>query len=482
MTSKTRQQQIDNLTRRNFVKAAGGCSALTSGALMSTLFNLKVSNSALAASGSANDYPGYKAMVCVFLFGGIDSFNMLIPREDTEYDDYAAVRGNPSDGGLALAKDDLLPITDQSGRKFGLHPGLSDIHSLYQSGNCALMANIGALVRPTSIDDYNNKRSLPQGMFSHADFIKHWQTSIPQSRNNLTGWAGRVADLVTDPTNDNEFISMNMSLSGVTTYETGRTVIPYVVQTSGATELSGWNNGGARDRIIKRVTNSMFEDTYTDLLEKTYSRTRQTAVESALMFNNAVNSVDLQTQFPESFLGNQMKMIAKAIGARETLQQRRQIFFVTLGGWDHHDEVLSNQANMLPNLSASLKAFYDATVELGIANDVVAYTASDFGRTLTSNGRGSDHAWGGNQLVIGGSVNGGQIYGDFPQSLLPENNTNLDVGRGRLLPTLSVDEHAAELALWYGLQNDGTLETVLPNIRNFYSSSASQSPIGFMQS
>lgn len=481
MTSKQTQQRLAALTRRDFVRKAGGCSALTSGAIMSTILNLKASNSAMAATAPMNNYPGYKAMVCVFLFGGADSFNMLVPREDAEYDDYAKVRGNQSQGGLALAKEDLLQISDSSGRKFGLHPALSEIKSLYDSGKCAWLANIGALVRPTTMQDYTSKNQLPEGVFSHADFIKHWQTSIPQSRSNLTGWAGRIADLVTDTTNLNEFISMNLSLSGVTTYETGTDVIPYVIQPGGASVLNGWGGNGARDRIVRRVTNSMFEDTYTDLLEKTYSRTRKTSIEAAILFNDAVNGVTLNTQFPGSFLGSQMKMIAKSIGARTALKQRRQIFFVTVGGWDHHDEVLNNQAEMLPDVSKSLKAFYDATVELGIQNDVVTYTASDFGRTLTSNGRGSDHAWGGNQIVMGGSVKGGEVYGDYPISLDTEKNTSLDVGRGRLLPTMSVDELAAELGMWYGLQNDGTLETVLPNIRNFYSGSATDLPIGFMQ-
>ncbi|MFK7819315.1 MAG: hypothetical protein AB8G99_11405, partial [Planctomycetaceae bacterium] len=156
MNSSTGRHQIDAVTRRDFVKAAGGCSALTSGAIMSTLLNLKASNSALAASGSQADYPGYKAMVCIFLFGGIDSFNVLVPRERNEYNDYAEVRGNPRDGGLALDRGDLLRISDKNGRKFGLHPSMPEIESLYDDGNCAFVANIGALVRPTTLDDYRH--------------------------------------------------------------------------------------------------------------------------------------------------------------------------------------------------------------------------------------------------------------------------------------------------------------------------------------
>jgi uncharacterized protein (DUF1501 family) len=173
----------------------------------------------------------------------------------------------------------------------------------------------------------------------------------------------------------------------------------------------------------------------------------------------------LATPFPNSTLGNQLKQVAKAIAARNTLQQRRQIFFVSLGGWDHHDELLNNQAQMLPALSQALDAFYRATVELGVDNDVVSFTASDFGRTLSSNGNGTDHGWGGNQIVMGGAVAGGRLYGEYPTTL--RSGSDRDVGRGRLIPTTSVDEYSAELALWFGITNDTRLEQVLPNIRNF---------------
>lgn len=474
-----KHRQIDALTRRDFVRAAGGCSALTSGAIMSTLLNLKASN---AAVSMASNFDGYRAMVCVFLFGGNDSFNMLVPREEAEYADYAAIRGNPAEGGLALAKEDLLPISAVNGRQFGLHPSMPELKSLYDANKCAMIANIGTLVRPTTIADYRSGRNLPTGLFSHLDHIRHWQTSIPQSRSHLTGWGGRMADIVTDTTNDNEVVSMNISLSGVATFETGRNVVPYVVQPGGATELDGYaNSTNARDIIYRQVTDSVLDATYSDLLQKTYARTNRNSIDAAVQFNTAVGGVSLDTVFPESYLGNQLQMIARTIGARETLGQRRQIYFVTVGGWDHHDEVLNNQQGMLADVSQSLNAFYDATVELSVANDVVAYTVSDFGRTLSSNGNGSDHAWGGNQIVVGGSVNGGDIFGDYPASLLSDQNTDLDVGRGRVLPTLSVDEHAAELAMWYGIQNDGNLEAILPNIRNFYGNSATSRPVGFMQ-
>lgn len=473
-----KRRQLDTLSRRGFISAAGGCAALSSSSIMSTLLSLKASNAAMAMQGS--DYDGYKAIVCVFLFGGCDSFNMLVPYAQEEYDDYYSIRGDPADGGLALPREDLLEISDITGRKFGVHPSMPEVKELYDAGKAAFIANVGTLVRPTTMADYRARRDLPLGLFSHSDHIRHWQTSLPDSRSQVTGWAGRMADLVTDTTNDNENISMNISLSGVTIYETGRTVVPYVVQPSGATELSGYGRTNAQDRIYTRVTDGMLGQTYSDLLEKTYARTRRNSIDAAIEFNNAVNAVSLQTEFPQSYLGSQMKMIAKTIGARKLLRQRRQIFFVTVGGWDHHDEVLANQERMLPDVSKSLRKFFEATVELGIDRDVVAYTVSDFGRTLSSNGRGSDHAWGGNQIVIGGGVNGSKVFGDYPDSLASDRNTDLDVGRGRVIPTMSVDEHSAELAMWYGIKNDDTLEAVLPNIRNFYQKTDTQPPVGYL--
>ncbi len=475
-----KRNQLASLGRRDFVRAAGGCAALSSTSIMSTLLNLKASNAAYAAQGGGGLYDGYKAMVCVFLFGGADTFNVLVPYEQGEYDDYYSIRGNPDEGGLSLGRDSLLPVTARDGRKFGVHPGMPEIKEMYDQGNCAFIANVGSLIQPTTMDDYRARKDLPLGLFSHADLIRHWQTSLPQSRSQATGWAGRMADIVTDTTNDNENISMNISLSGVTVYETGRNVVPYVVQTNGATELYGYGSNNAQDRIYSRVTDGMLAETYSDLLQKTYARTRRNSVDAAIEFNNAVNGVNLQTEFPQSFLGAQMKMIAKTIGARQVLGQRRQIFFVTVGGWDHHDEVLANQERMLPDVSKCLKAFYDATVELAVDQDTVAYTASDFGRTLSSNGRGSDHAWGGNQIAVGGAVNGAEVFGSYPTSLASAKNTDLDVGRGRVIPTTSVDEHSAELALWYGIKNDSTLEAVLPNIRNFYDANNPAPPIGFM--
>ena len=468
---------FQDIGRRSFLKMAGGCGAMTGTSMMSTLLNMHATKAVMAQSGNLS---GYKAMVCLFLPGGIDSYNVLAPYTQSEYDDYATVRGADQDaGGLALSREELLAIADAaSPRQFGIHPGMTDVRDLYNDGNLAFVANMGSLIEPTTYQDYQNRVKLPLGLFSHADLIRHWQTSVPQSRSQITGWAGRMADLLTDTVNTNPAVSMNIALRSVTVLQTGLNVTPYTVNTDGATVLQGYNGTSDENRILTRANDNLLDQTYSDLLRKTYSRTFRSSIDAAQQFNDATNSISLSTQFPDTDIGRQFEMVAKTIAARGAIGSSRHMFYVSRGGWDHHNEVIQAQGRMLPEISEALKAFYDATVELGVAEDVLTFSASDFARTLTSNGRGSDHAWGGNHFVMGGGVNGGQIYGEYPESLIAGNP--LDLGRGRLLPTTSVDEYAAEMALWFGVDNDSNLETILPNIRNFYSDTASSMPIGFM--
>lgn len=416
---------------------------------------------------------GYKALVCVFQRGGNDSFNMLTPYEPGEYADYATVRGS-----LALPSEALLPISGSDGRRYGIHPGMPEVRDLYQAGKLAFLANVGSLIAPTDRTSYESEEKLPEGLFSHSDQQRHWQTSVPQSRTQITGWAGRMADALTDQVNNNPTISMNLALDGTNILQTGDRVVPYVVRSTGAAELAGYNRTNTLDRILTRTNDSLLEQTYSDLLKRTHADIRRNSIDAAIEFSQATDAVPLTTPFPATSLGKQLEMVARTIGAREALGQTRQIYFVARGGWDHHDALLSRQAEKLPELSTSLAAFHDATVELGVANDVALFSVSDFGRTLSSNGNGSDHAWGGNHIIMGGDVRGGDVYGAYPESLALGNP--LDVGRGRLIPTTSSDEYSAELALWFGIPNDGTLETVLPNVRNFLASGSPSSPLGFM--
>lgn len=477
--SKTRTSTIGNLTRRDLLRSFGGCAALSQTALLSTLLSLNLTRSAAAAI----DTSGYKALVCVFLFGGIDSHNVLVPTAangSDPYADYVAARGN-----LALPLAGLHPISDPiDGRGYGLHPGLADLQSLYNSGNLAFIANVGSLIEPVLPETYSNGARLPLGLFSHSDQQRHWQTSTPQSRTQITGWLGRMADILNDSVNSNPTISMNIGIDRLNILQTGDGIVPYVVDDqNGAEVLAGYGSGNAMDVILTDATDSFLEQSYADLLKHTHAGLSRQAVDAAVAYNDATQGVEIDpaivATLQSTSLGRQLLQVARAIGAQATLGQQRQVFFVSRGGFDNHANLLPIQDNLLPELNDALKAFYDATVYLGVENDVVTYTASDFARTLNANSNaGSDHAWGGNHIVMGGSVDGGRLYGTYPDTLAPGNL--LDLGRGRLIPTLSVDEYSAEMALWFGIENDANLESIIPNIRNFYSAGDSLPPLGFL--
>ncbi|MGI9474981.1 MAG: DUF1501 domain-containing protein [Rubripirellula sp.] len=480
------------ITRREMMKAAGGCAALTNTSLLSTLFQLSATNTAVAQS---NNLGGYKAMVCLFLFGGNDSYNMLTPLTNGERADYLTARGGefaPGNGALGLPTSGLHSITDStSGRTFGVHPGMEEMKTLYDAGKLTFLCNVGSLVEPTTMDQYRSQANLPLGLFSHADLQRHWMTSVPQTRSQVTGWAGRMADMVSGATNSNENISMNISLNNVNMLQTGGSVVPYVISDTGAREAAWYGLTWTQANIFTTLTDDVLSRSYGNLLEKTFAQQNRIALDAAIEFNEATEVVtDVDSHFPAEAnatrLQNQLRMVAKTIGARQTLGQDRQIFFVSHNGWDNHDELIDNQQANLSEISVGLKNFQDALDGMGLADNVVTFTASDFARTLSSNGMGSDHAWGGNQIIMGGGVSGGQIHGHYPTSLTNptappefESEFDLNTGRGRLIPTTSVDEMAAELAMWYGVANDNNMEQILPNIRNFHSAGGSK-PIGFL--
>ncbi len=495
-------------SRRALLKAAGGCGLMTNTSLMATLLNLQATKSIMAADP---DTSGYKAIVCLFLLGGNDSYNMLTPYDGDagsgEYGDYHSVRGgfddgtetSPYPGGLALEQSTLVPISGPDSRTFGLHPGMAEqdgvaaetransttgVAGLYNAGKLSFACNVGSMIAPTTRAQYNARSGLPLGLFSHADLQRHWQTGFPQSRSKITGWGGRMSDLL-QSTNTNPSVSMNISLGGMNLYQTGEDIVPYAIGSSGADTVNGYaadvNALGRQDRIFKRAFDNILDQTYSDLVAKSFAEACRNSTDAAISFNDATQSVTLNTTFASEGPSNQMEMVAKCIGARSALGQTRQIFFVTDGGWDNHSNLISAQYNNLPQVSRAIRSFYDATVELGVENDVCLFTASDFARTLGTNGQGSDHAWGGNQIVCGGSVDGGKLFGEYPTSLLTPQDAfvgDLNLGRGRLIPTMSVDEMAADIAMWFGIGNDVNLETIIPNIRNFYASGGSTPPLG----
>jgi uncharacterized protein (DUF1501 family) len=457
-----------NLTRRLFTGQLA-CAGISSTPLFSTLLNLSLAGRAAADSLSSND--DYRALVCLFLGGGNDSFNMLVPRSGLEYKEYKGSRRD-----LALASTDLLPLSGAAANhpELGLHPGMPELHALFQRGNAAFIANVGSLVRPITLTDFKKRSGLPRGLFSHSDQSGQWMTAMPE-RGIASGWAGRAADLLREQSVGAK-VSMNISLAGNNLFQYGRNVFPYSITPNGSVGLKSLDPKQGATPFESAAVRSLLGQQYKSLFEQTYMGTAYGAIAAHEAFSAAVEPISLKTVFPNTATGRDLHMVARAIGGRRALGLKRQTFFVHRDGWDHHSEVVQNQKQMLPEISQAVAAFMAAMTELNVPKQVTLFTASDFGRTLTSNGRGSDHGWGGNHFVIGGAVKGGAIYGGYPSLAL---RTSIDTGQGRLIPSMSVDTYCAELVRWLGVP-DSALTTVFPNLGSFYSASSGQSPVGFM--
>ena len=443
---------MNRITRRRFIKALGAGGIVHAlGVTPGTVW---------AQAAGASGFSDYKALVCVFLFGGNDSWSMVVPRSDAEYNAYAQSRQN-----LAIAKDQLLPLNAVNGNGvlYGMHPSMQGVASLFESSRCAVMANVGPLIAPTTKAQYQQGSvPLPPQLFSHNDQQDQWH-SLRGKAVSKTGWAGRIADLLASQVSGQQ-LALNVSLSGNTFFQAGQVATPYIMGAAGATTFTGFGtsgNGLARKTAFQNVVNASYGSVY----ERAYADVQKRAVKYADLVNGALAAAPpLATVFPaNSTLATQLQTVAKMIAVRERLGMSRQVFFVATGGFDTHDDQLQDQPGLLGNVSASLAAFHAATVELGVAERVTAFTQSDFGRTLTSNGDGSDHAWGGVQLVVGGAVKGRTIYGRYP--VLTINGAD-DVGGGRMIPAVSSDQYAATLAKWFGVP-DADLGKIAPSIGNF---------------
>ena len=509
---RTKLLDLEKASRRQMLATGiGGCAALTNTSLLSTMFSLSATNSAVAQSGGS--LGGYKAMVCLFQYGGNDSYNMLSPVGTAERAAYETVRGGvytgPGSGALALPSNANMNVTDSaSGRSFMVHPAMPGVRDLYNDGKLAFVCNVGSLIEPTSMSDFQSQAALPLGLFSHADLQQHWMTSVPQSRSQVTGWAGRMADMIAASPQSvmNQSVSMNMSLGSVNMMQTGGSVVPYVITESGAQEVGWYGPTWTQAKMFTTMTDDYLSQSYSNLLEKTFANQNQVALDAAQEFNAAANQSAVTSLVDQHFpnnggsrLGRELRSVARAIaasgainlGTNPTIGQSRQMFFVSHNNYDHHDELIVNQQNRLYEVGMALANFQAAMDALGLSDEVVLFTASDFARTLSSNGKGSDHAWGGVSMVMGGGVQGGRLHGQYPTSLTnPQGTvgragqsnretTSLDLGRGRLLPTLSVDEMVCELASWYGVSNDNNMEMILPNIRNFVDAGVAR-PVGFL--
>lgn len=524
------------ITRRSFLRTSAYMGAGLAAA-SHTIRDLRLINSALAQDQLLT----YKALVCVFLSGGNDANNWIVPTDQATFDQYTAIRGN-----LALPQASLLPLyqsgtsgalyTDGDGHNYGFHPSCPKLQTLFGEHKLAIVLNVGTIVRPTTRAQYNSGLAAyrPPQLFSHSDQVTQWQTSIPDAPPS-TGWGGRVADIVNSAaSNPSSSISMSVSVSGANTFEVGNLISQYQVSTNGAIELSGdalMTGTGARSRALQSIaalSNTNLQRTAladvtknaiakgsllnanisasldpTDAPAGGYTNAQQVAGFGAGqtwkwntgltgIYNPALSGFSSGLGgFPNTTLGTQLKMVARLIKAGATgFNMKRQIFFCSVGGYDTHTSQVSvnntdqptNPAGahykLLAEVSDCMFAFQRAMEQLEgagtiPAGSVTAFTASDFSRTLPTNSQGSDHGWGSHHIIVGGAtaVKGGQTFGHLPVFSI---NGPDDTGLGRWIPKLSVDQHAATLAKWFGV-GTAELADIFPNLGRF-----STSDIGFM--
>lgn len=469
--------------RRRFLKA------LSAGGLAYAIG--RTSGTTFGQMSGVSGFPDYKALVCINLYGGNDSWNMLVPTSTAEHNAYARSRGAGTSSTLAIDKDKLLPISPRNAvpgdPTFGLYPGMPELRDLFNAGRVAILPNVGPLIKPTTKDQYKNSyatsHDLPPQLFSHNDQQDQWN-SLRGKFLLTTGWGGRIADVLASRTGAQQ-LPVNISLFGQTLFQAATTVDPYVMGVNGVNNFEGlqvnkdqdpygWRfNAGRRQSLdsVLAATLASRENTY---YHRGFARVQERALRYADRVNQVLSNAYKFTALPDaklSLLSTQLRTVAKMISQRAQLSMSRQIFLVAIGGFDTHDKQLDDQPKLLADVSKSIKAFHDAMVEIGLSEQVTLFTQSDFGRTLTSNGDGSDHGWGGVQMVVGGAVRGGQLYGQYP---LLEIDGPLEIGGGILIPSVSSDQYAATLASWFGV-SESDLPAVTPNVVNFSSRN-----LGFM--
>lgn len=485
------------LTTRRRVLRNAAYASLGATAIGTALRDLRLISSAMAA-GPVTDY---KALVCLFLAGGNDANNWIVPTDTPTYDTYSSIRGN-----LALPRSSLLTLRqgssgsdpaymDDDGHTLGLHPACQEMQTLFGEGKLAAVMNVGTLVRPTTRAQYLSSPTFyrPPQIFSHSDQVTQWQTSIPD-QPPTTGWGGRVADILNSVANPAGNISMSVSLNGNNTFEIGNLVSQYHVSTAGAVTLSGALMSGNQPRV--KAMKDLIALSQPNLQRQAYSGVLDSAIVTGDLLNTSIAATAEAAQggtwvwnqaFPNTGLGNQLKMIARLIQARGpgAFNMNRQVFFCSVGGYDTHTAQVTDplnsanqfnpttgtHTNLLNEVSECMFAFQRAMEQIGVSDKVTTFTASDFSRTFPTNSQGSDHGWGSHHFIMGGAVKGRKTYGSLPTFAI---NGPDDTGTGRWIPTLAVDQYSATLAKWFGLDNND-IAAVFPNLSRFPTSD-----LGFM--
>lgn len=470
--------------RRSLAAALGGIGAC------SALGNLRIV--AAAANRGWFAEGDYKALVCVFLHGGNDSFNTIVPHSAAHYADYRSSRMVLiADGGLALPQaavqaNALTPLPaggglpggpPSDGGEYGVHPAIPELRQLFDDGRAAIVSNVGTLLYPITQAQYQaGTVPVPPQLFSHSDQAIYWQTSRPDDAN-ANGWGGRIADLLHSV--NPGVIPMCVSLAGNNLFQRGAAVNQYAMDPSGVTKMSYLGDGpeswviGPNAAGIAAYEALVQPGTQHHVFERAFAESASSAVANYDVIDAALGDAPpLATPFPDTSLGRQLRMVARLIQVRSALGMARQVFFVSVGNYDTHSYQVGDQQSNLTQLSQALKAFYDATVELAVDQSVTSFTASDFGRTLGVNGDGTDHGWGGHHFVIGGAVRGRRFYGTMP-SLRADSNPD-ETGYGQIIPTTAVDQYAATLAAWFGVDAGGIAD-IFPNLDRF-----AAADLGFM--
>lgn len=451
-------------SRRAFLQR-GAALSLAAGA---TPWALSLAAMGEAAAASATDY---KALVCVFLYGGNDHANTVVPYDQPSYDTYRGFRSNIALDRAALAATVLTPAGTAAGggQQFALAPGLAPLVPVFHAGKMAVVLNMGTLIQPTTKAQYSARSvPLPPKLFSHNDQQSFWQASSPEGA--ASGWGGRMGDLLAAGNGSATFTCV--SVAGNAVFLAGNSAVQYQVSATGSVPVNGIKSALFGSTACSTALQGLMTATRTHVLENEHTRVSRRAIDANDQLTAALATVPVNTPFPAgNSLAGQLGMVARMIAARNALGVKRQVFLVSLGGFDTHDSLASVHPGLMTTVGDALAAFYQSTQELGVADQVTTFTASDFGRTLLSNTDGSDHGWGGMQFVLGGGVRG-QSYVGTPPVLA--NNGPDDVGQGRLLPTISVEQFGATLASWFGVSATDQA-TVLPNLANF-----STRNLGFM--